>query len=680
MKKMKLATKLAAGFGILIFIFLAVGSLAIWEMKTTEGKSTALARAYIPEVDIARGMELHLYKAIFDIRGYLLTGRQSYLDEGRKDLERVHERMKEAESLTASFPFLVKFREGLARGRTGLADYEELLEQTVAKMGDVDKLRNRLNEAAGQFMTNCGGYLDDQNKAMIREVHAGAGEDMILERLKKITLINDVIDLGNAVRIGNLEAQALREPKLILETSKSFDTIASKVAEVRQVTRDPRNIEHLEKIDAAASAYKTAMAELSSNWSALEELHVKRGLALEGVQDLAESTATAGIAHAGQTGNEAASDLSFASWVMIVGLASTLVIGVILAVSITLSTTRPIKRTVQGLSEGAMQVAAASGQVASTSRQLAEGSSQQAAAIEETSSSLEEMAAMTRQNAENAGQANQLMVEANQIVEGANRAMVELTRSMSEIATASEETQKIIKTIDEIAFQTNLLALNAAVEAARAGEAGTGFAVVAEEVRNLALRASEAAKSTANLIENTVRKTKDGVDLVDDTYREFDRVLTIVAKSGEFVGEIAAASREQAQGIAQVNKAVSEMDKVTQNNAAGAEESASASEEMNAQAEQMREFVIELNALVEGEAGKETPIQSDHARKMNRRELFASSFAANSADLLPAADGASGEGDSMFGEFRKRASADRKPRAKEPTSRQVIPLEEYETV
>ena len=177
---------------------------------------------------------------------------------------------------------------------------------------------------------------------------------------------------------------------------------------------------------------------------------------------------------------------------------------------------------------------------------------------------------------------------------------------MQEISKASEETSKIIKTIDEIAFQTNLLALNAAVEAARAGEAGAGFAVVADEVRNLAMRAADAAKNTAALIEGTVKKVSDGTALVKTTNDAFNEVAGSTAKVGELVGEIAAASSEQAQGIEQVNIAVTEMDKVTQQNAATAEESASASEELNAQAEEMKSFVADLAAMVGGNADVST--------------------------------------------------------------------------
>ncbi len=298
--------------------------------------------------------------------------------------------------------------------------------------------------------------------------------------------------------------------------------------------------------------------------------------------------------------------------------------GLFLAYGMARSISHPIDRIIVELNGAADQFASASSQVSSSSQQLAEGASEQAAAIEETSSSLEEMSSMTKQNANNSTQANQLMTGTSETVSRAGQSMERLSASMGEISRASEETSKIIKTIDEIAFQTNLLALNAAVEAARAGDAGAGFAVVADEVRNLALRAAEAAKNTANLIEGTVKKVKEGFELVGKTEQEFRDVAVSVGRSNELVGEITAASHEQAQGIEQINKAVIEMDKVVQQAAASAEESASASEEMNSSAEQMKQYVRELKTLVGGSKGTgvagstESKNRKSAARKVGR--------------------------------------------------------------
>ena len=302
---------------------------------------------------------------------------------------------------------------------------------------------------------------------------------------------------------------------------------------------------------------------------------------------------------------------AFSLGAMIVGVVAALALGILISRGIT----KILKQIADTLSAGAEQTAAAAGQVSSASQSLAEGASEQAASLEETSSSLEEMSSMTQRNAANADQCNTLMSAAKETVGGMARATEEMSRTISKIKASSDDTAKIIKTIDEIAFQTNILALNAAVEAARAGEAGAGFAVVADEVRSLAQRCAQAAKETAAKIEESVNNANQGVQVTGRVTASLQETVTNSGKVAELISEIATACQEQAQGIGQVNTAVSEMDKVTQSNAANAEESASASEELNSQADALRDAVAELMRLVGGQQNIQTRSVVPHMGK-----------------------------------------------------------------
>jgi methyl-accepting chemotaxis protein len=304
----------------------------------------------------------------------------------------------------------------------------------------------------------------------------------------------------------------------------------------------------------------------------------------------------------------------------VLGFGSTSVIFALLAVVLITVNSARVRRALGVLADSLGQVSealvASGATVSSASQSLAEGSSAQAASIEETGASLEEMSGMTRRNAENSAKANELTAQARMAADKGATDMAAMSSAMQDIKASSDDIAKIIKTIDEIAFQTNILALNAAVEAARAGEAGMGFAVVADEVRNLAQRSAQAAKETAVKIETAITKTTQGVGISGKVAAALSDIVSKARQVDELVAEVAGASREQTLGINQINSAVAQMDKVTQANAASAEESAAAAEELNGQAHVMKEAVAELLRLV-GKADGQGSFQSSSASSID---------------------------------------------------------------
>jgi len=438
---------------------------------------------------------------------------------------------------------------------------------------------------------------------------AGAGE---LNQMFLTMRLTAVYAMSNKFVWGNDIAEV--KDKMIAMDKEGL----AKVASMDKIIASPEDKKVFEKFKVDLMAYLPIRDKLIAAIAAGDKEGTKE--ALKTGTQLGQNVSTGlkqlmdlEISQANKKAEYNATVAARATWVTLVVVIMGICFSIGLGIYFSMSITTPITRVVTGLTDGADQVAAASAQVASASQSLAEGASEQAASLEETSSSMEEMSSMTKQNADNAGQAKAMMGEANIILEKVTGHMDEMSKAILEITKSSEETSKIIKTIDEIAFQTNLLALNAAVEAARAGEAGAGFAVVADEVRNLAMRAAEAAKSTNNLIENTIKAVKNGNELTSKTQEAFKENITISGKISQLIDEIATASREQAHGISQVSTAVNEMNGVTQQTAANAEESASASEELNAQAEQMKTYVADLSNVVGGGVSGRASQQIEHA-------------------------------------------------------------------
>jgi methyl-accepting chemotaxis protein len=337
---------------------------------------------------------------------------------------------------------------------------------------------------------------------------------------------------------------------------------------------------------------------------AMNEVSLKKGNYYQGALPLYDDKGIVGIITPLLSSESAWEN----AWQMIKLLTLIYIICVLLTIPLALffsnSLSTPINRAITSLTDSAQQMSNASRLVSSFSEQLAEKTTQQAASLEETSAALEEIASMTKGNENNAQQVRQLSTEGSVNLKSANESMKELIQNMEATSAASENVSKIVKTIDEISFKTNLLALNAAVEAARAGEAGAGFAVVASEVRQLALSSAEASKNTQQMIKEIIGKIVVGSKLVKETDIKYRDAAMKVHNVTQLIGEISNASIEQSQGIGNVNKAVAEMDTVTQHNAANAEELSSAAEDMRSHADIMKKYIGDLVVLVEGGNGE----------------------------------------------------------------------------
>jgi methyl-accepting chemotaxis protein len=612
-KNMRLAAKIGVGFGLLIVLAVLLGGIATYCMLSVKNTTVQLSAGNMPSVVLANNVERSALNTMYQARGYIYSDEEQFLDKARASLAEAKKNIVDSQKHAETNNMAV-LKQNADKALLGIDGYEKQLNDTVAHTKAMQDEFATLVKIAGGYMAACNEYQASQAKSLgavsqkLAAMKAGGIDQTTIDAVAKevqsyerqAVLADKVVATIYGIRIGVWKAVATRNPKVLEEGLKAFDDVAVTLNDLKKLTTSEADIQRIDAMVAAGKSYQTTAGLYLETWQGKEALNVTRGAEATKVLDLAKTMATNGTDDTSTAANAAASSLSLASVIMIVGLCVAVVLGIGIAVVITRSITKPIGRIITGLTEGAEQVASAAGQVSAASQSLAEGATEQAAGLEETSSSLEEMSAMTKQNADNAQQANVLAGETRKAAKNGNEAMTRMSKAITDIQKSSDETAKIIKVIDEIAFQTNLLALNAAVEAARAGEAGKGFAVVAEEVRNLAMRSAEAAKNTSAMIEESVKNSKNGVDIANEVGKVLTEIVASIGKTTDLVAEIAAASQEQARGVDQVNTAVGQMDKVTQQNAANAEESASASEELSAQAGSMKGIVNELAVLIGG--------------------------------------------------------------------------------
>lgn len=617
---LKFAQKLGLGFGLIILIAISLGLLAVINMRSVTVNAKHLANEYVPEVEISNAIERYSLLTMYAMRGYAFTEEDAYLTEGLDNMKKIKESLTKAETLAKEAKQLAKLNESISAITESIEKYEGLANQTVTVNHELETLRTEMNEIASIFIENCSLYLAGQNEAAMQEIRSGSRRANLDDRLRKITLINDVISKGNNLRITNFKAQATRDPESYEKAIKLF-SISTEMEQLRNLTVKDANLKQLDKIEDTGKRYAEIMQTFLSDWKERETLNAERTKVGNEVIAKAQEVALAGIGHTADIADEAALKLSASSALMVIGLLVALAIGIILATVLTRSITTGLRRSVkfaeqvasgdltadleqqylarkdeigtlsnalnhmvgklreiaESIIAGAENIAGASQQMASTSQEMSQGASEQASSVEEVSSSMEEMASNIQQNTDNAQQTEKIAQKAAVGIREGNLATNTAVEAMKNIADK-------IRIINDIAFQTNILALNAAVEAARAGEHGKGFAVVAAEVRKLAERSKIAADEIDAL-------SKNGVDVAEKAGQKLNEIVPEIEKTAKLVQEIAAASIEQSTGSDQVNNAIQQLNNVTQQNAAASEEMATSSEELASQAEQLKEII-----------------------------------------------------------------------------------------
>jgi methyl-accepting chemotaxis protein len=597
MKKSTIGQKVGFGFAALIALSIILAGVAVYNMHSVEVGAEQLSTEFVPETGIAGHLNEAVAGTQLAVRSYGLTADNKYLDEVHTKLASVHEQLAEAHRLADNHPALVKLRGHLEDMDNNLKGYESAITETELKNRDIVASRVKLDASATEFVSNMEKIVEAQQGRLDLEIKNTVSADRLIERHRKLTLVQDIRTYGSGARIAVFKAQALRDPSLIDAGIKNFDAMDHAFAELLSLLKVPADIEEINRAAAAAHNYRDAMKSVHDDMLALTEIGDRRLAFATALVTVSSQTARTGLERTVTAADDSSARLASSTKVVLAGIFVSFLLGVVVAYYIIRSTSRSIGAVTQALQSGSEQLVSAATQVSSSSSSLANGASEQAASLEETSASIEEMSGMTKRNAQSAQNAKTLANEARIAADGGAESVSRMTAAMEEMKVSNRETSKIIKTIDEIAFQTNILALNAAVEAARAGEAGAGFAVVADEVRALAQRCAQAARETAEKIERATAKSDEGVGISLEVASTLAGIVERVRRVDELVGEIAEASTEQSAGVDQINRSVAQIDKITQANAASAEESAAASEELNAQAAELRHVVTALESL-----------------------------------------------------------------------------------
>lgn len=542
-------------------VMVLLSIFSIYEVLQINGKANRLAEAYIPEWKMASEFEY----AVNEVRYYRVIYAKEMdvklLDSIYADFKIMDERVQELAKLgnEKNLPVLLDYLERLKvyneNYQSEVNDFVAITNDIKNEIGEIARLEEKLEETQNPYLQKL----------------------LVLTERFKINAIS-------------------------LDQNGSHNVIDSLLALTEQFNNEQNEINSAFNSDDIFLSNAEFLLELGdSTLRLIEEYYINEEQIYSSLALLLGTTKK--LSNAAYNGSKRTSDETVATGNFVIRLSILVsIFSTLLTLVYGLYTSRKINTILKDISSKLStsydELLFASNSLNGSSQMLAQSSSTQASSIEESSSAIEEMASQIKQNAENTDAVELAMSETRTMIEKGNSAILSLNAAMHKIEKSSDETSKILKTIEDIAFQTNLLALNAAVEAARAGEAGKGFAVVAEEVRNLAQRSAEAAKVTAELIQDSQGSSQSGAIHAEETSKLLEKIDLSSSKVEVMVKEISASSKEQAIGIDEMSKMMGEMDNTTQRNAASAEETSSSSEELSAQAHELNHIIEELTSLL----------------------------------------------------------------------------------
>ena len=604
-KNATLGYRISLGFGVLIAILLVIGLIGIINMRSASSDATRLSAVYVPEVNLANDVMQNFSNARYNILGFVSNDDEVSLKKAKTNFAELQANLLKVEELGKKYN-LKKLLEHEKIAAKALVEYVATVEQNEKILVRKKAFDESTVSNAALFLKSIEAYRTTQEELLFKEMTDRVSPADLRKRYAILEKIDDILSIATYSRVYGQRAQVKQDATLLEGAIKKFESLYKEVNGLKSQTTDSVTLGYLNSVESAAKTYEESLKGFIAVMQETSENQKKRFIAVNELSTSIDAIADEGFSAIVTTSEETSSSLSNASWMMIIGVVAGLFISVILAFFLIKSIVKVVVDSVKSLSEGTAQVVSASEQISSASVSLAEGASSQASSVEEVSATIEEATASNNQNADNSREANLLAQHSNDAARIGNQQVSDLMVAMEKITDSSQKIAKIIKTIDEIAFQTNLLALNAAVEAARAGEHGFGFAVVAEEVKNLAERSAGAAKEITGIIEASIDQVKMGTEVANRTKESFTEILTSIKKTSDLIGEIAISAKEQAEGMNQIATAMGSVDQITQQNASASEETAAAAEELNAQALSMLESVAEIAALAGYDIGKES--------------------------------------------------------------------------